>query len=266
MPLKNGELTLGELKRLIRQYNKLMSVDTKGMTRPELIKKIEDMGYTIDHKNAKLTGKRGVKDKQRKPTQVDLPPAKPRPTKEEALKKKKDKAEAKAQERITTLKDAEKKKEVLRKALARKRAGRAKPAPAPAKKPGPAKKPDKRAENKKKKEAEQKAQEDKEFLEKQDKDEVVARKKLDTFLSKYELINAGDKRLIAKVLKDKQKYRLLSFMERSSNRQAKGQTGAGPQWPGFLISGLQYNKGRDKDPMDYSSAVNISQAFVVNKK
>ena len=55
-------------------------------------------------------------------------------------------------------------------------------------------------------------------------------------------------------------------MERSSNRQAKGQTGAGPQWPGFLISGLQYNKGRDKDPMDYSSAVNISQAFVVNKK
>lgn len=263
MPLKNGELTLGELKRLIKQYNKLMSVDTKGMKRPELIKKIEDMGYTIDHKNAKLVGKRGVKDKQRKPMNVDLPPAKPKPTKEEALKKKKEKAEKKAQERITTLKDAEKKKEVLKKALARKRAGKV-AKPPPAKKPD--KKPDKRAENKKKKEAEKKAKEDKEFLDNQDGKEVKARAKLDSFLSKYDLINAKDKRLIDKFLKDKQKYRLLNFSERSSSRKGKGQTGDGPQWPSFTISGLQYNKGRDKDPMDYSSAVNIAQAFLVNKK
>lgn len=252
MPLKNGELTLGELKRLIKQYNKLMSVDTKGMKRPELIKKIEDMGYTIDHKNAKLIGKRGVKDKQRKPASVDLPPAKPKPTKEEALKKKKERAEKKAQERITTLKDAEKKKEVLKKALARKRAGKV-AKPPPAKKPAPAKKPD----VKKGKFLSEMTPAMVKMIEDQDKDEVKARKQLAEYLEKYELLNPKDKRLIDKFLKQKQKYKLLSF-KRYKSKNTEG--------PAFLISGIQYEKGRDKDPTDWTSAVNIAQVFKTERK
>lgn len=242
MPLKNGELTLGELKRLIKQYNKLMSVDTKGMKRPELIKKIEDMGYTIDHKNAKLVGKRGVKDKQRKPANVDLPPAKPKPTKEEALKKKKEKAEKKAQERITTLKDDEVKKGIIKKVVRRKRAGKV------------AKDKD---DKKKGKFLSEMTPAMEKQIKKQDEDEVKARKQLAEYLDKYELVKPKDKKLIDKVLREKQKYKLLSFKVRKTSN-SKG--------PSFLISGIQYEKGRDKDPTDWSSAVNIAYVFETERK
>ena len=36
MPLKNGELTLSELKRLVKKYDDLMSMNTKGMNREKL--------------------------------------------------------------------------------------------------------------------------------------------------------------------------------------------------------------------------------------
>ena len=54
-----GELSLGEIRNLVRQHNKvsiIKGVDTK--SRSVLVKEISDMGYKIDH-----PGKRIVKGK-----------------------------------------------------------------------------------------------------------------------------------------------------------------------------------------------------------
>ena len=63
-------MTLSELKRLIKGYNDLMSINTKGLSRDDLIKQIESMGYTIDHekKTLKLTNK--SKAMKRRPIQI----------------------------------------------------------------------------------------------------------------------------------------------------------------------------------------------------
>tara|TARA_R110002020_G_scaffold153222_2_gene332587 strand:- start:840 stop:1202 length:363 start_codon:yes stop_codon:yes gene_type:complete len=86
-------LKLSELKKLMKGYDDLMKVDTKGMSRDELIKKIEDMGYTIDHekKTLRLTNKK--KAMKRKPLNVKMPPPKEKKEKsasekEEGTKKK----------------------------------------------------------------------------------------------------------------------------------------------------------------------------------
>ncbi len=50
----DGELNLTQLKKLIKQYNVKMSVDTKGMDRDTLIKEINKLGYTINHNNKTL--------------------------------------------------------------------------------------------------------------------------------------------------------------------------------------------------------------------
>ena len=84
--IPEGELNLAELKKLIKGYNDFMSVNTKGMKRDQLIKVIVDMGYTIDHKNKKLTRKKQKVKKM--PMKVDMPP----PPKK---KDKKEKAQAK---------------------------------------------------------------------------------------------------------------------------------------------------------------------------
>lgn len=84
-----GEMTLTEIKRLIKKYDELMSIDTKGKSREDLIKEIENMGYTIDHANKsfKLTNK--SKAMKRKPINVKMPPkAEKKPAKSKAEKEK----------------------------------------------------------------------------------------------------------------------------------------------------------------------------------
>lgn len=70
-----GELSLGEIRNLVRQHNKLSvikGVDSK--SRSALIKEIADMGYKIDHENKKIvrgkmeitTGKEGEQKPQKR--------------------------------------------------------------------------------------------------------------------------------------------------------------------------------------------------------
>ncbi len=52
---KAGELTLGEIRNLVRQHNKLSvikGVDSK--TRTALLKEVAEMGYRIDHAGKKI--------------------------------------------------------------------------------------------------------------------------------------------------------------------------------------------------------------------
>ena len=111
-PTPKGEMTLSELKRLIKAYNVKMSVDTKGLTRPQLITKITSLGYKIDHVNKKLVGTRGKNDKSRRPQNVDMPakPIKLTDTdKEEKQRLKVKKAREKRKELIDKGRDIEKK-------------------------------------------------------------------------------------------------------------------------------------------------------------
>ena len=73
--VKAGELSLGEIRNLVRQHNKLSiikGVDVK--SRGSLIKEISDMGYKIDHEGKKIvrgkmeitTGKEGEQKPQKK--------------------------------------------------------------------------------------------------------------------------------------------------------------------------------------------------------
>ncbi len=87
MPLKNGELTLGELKRLVKKYNELMSLNTKGMKRDELLQLIDKAGYKVNHKEMKLELK--LKQKVKKLPKTIKMPEKPKPKTEEEKKKSK---------------------------------------------------------------------------------------------------------------------------------------------------------------------------------
>ena len=73
--VKSGELSLGEIRNLVRQHNKLSvikGVDSK--SRSALMKEISDMGYKIDHVGKKIvrgkmeikTGKEGEQKPQKK--------------------------------------------------------------------------------------------------------------------------------------------------------------------------------------------------------
>jgi hypothetical protein len=89
MKIPEGEMTLAELKRTIKKYDELMSIETKGKSRDDLIKEIEKMGYTIDHENKsfKLTNK--SKAMKRKPINVKMPPkAEKKPAKSKGEKDK----------------------------------------------------------------------------------------------------------------------------------------------------------------------------------
>jgi hypothetical protein len=71
----SGELSLGEIRNLVRQHNKISvikGVDTK--SRSALIKEISEMGYKIDHAGKKIvrgkmeitTGKEGEQKPQKR--------------------------------------------------------------------------------------------------------------------------------------------------------------------------------------------------------
>jgi len=79
MPYKSGklkgELTVAELRRLVRQHNELMSLKIPPKTdRDGIIALIKKGGYDIDHQNQKLVPRVKMK---RKPV-VRLPPPKQR--------------------------------------------------------------------------------------------------------------------------------------------------------------------------------------------
>ena len=87
--MKNGEMTLGELKRLVKKYNELMSLDVKGMKRPELLEAIDKAGYKVNHEEMKLELK--LKQKVKKlPKTIKMPPKAP-PKSDADKKKAKDK-------------------------------------------------------------------------------------------------------------------------------------------------------------------------------
>jgi len=105
--IPEGELNLTQLKKLIKQYNVKMSVDTKGMDRDTLIKEIKKLGYTIDHKNKTLTHKDKGKKMKRKPETIKMPPA-------PAKKTDADKKESKVKERERIIKYIIKNKDILK--------------------------------------------------------------------------------------------------------------------------------------------------------
>tara|TARA_R110000744_G_scaffold141264_2_gene252645 strand:- start:10328 stop:10696 length:369 start_codon:yes stop_codon:yes gene_type:complete len=87
-PVPAGEMTMAELKRLMKKYNDLMGFDVAGKTRSEIIKFITSQGYTIDHAGKSIS--RPKQKVKKMPMKVDTP-AKP---------EKKDKAEKKEKTKL----------------------------------------------------------------------------------------------------------------------------------------------------------------------
>jgi len=103
----DGELSLAELKRLVKQYNLQMSIKVTGLKRDDLIKQLKDMGYTIDHANKKLNLTNKSKAMKRKPINVKMPPAPAKKTDAE-------KSESKAKQRERVIKYIVQNKDVLK--------------------------------------------------------------------------------------------------------------------------------------------------------
>ena len=73
MKVPKGEMTLAELKRIIKKYDETMGIDPKGMSRDDLINAIEKLKYKIDHEKKELILQ--VKQKTKKqPRSVKAPP------------------------------------------------------------------------------------------------------------------------------------------------------------------------------------------------
>ena len=52
---KKKEMSLAELKKLVKQYDEFMGITIpKSIKKPEMVKLIEKQGYKIDHENKKL--------------------------------------------------------------------------------------------------------------------------------------------------------------------------------------------------------------------
>lgn len=89
---KSKEMSLNELKKLVKGYDEFMSIKLpKGIKKPELIKMIEDKGYKIDHDKKVLIATFKQKTKKQ-PKKVSLPPP---PSPEEVKKKKEAQAQRK---------------------------------------------------------------------------------------------------------------------------------------------------------------------------
>ncbi len=110
------ELKIGELKALIREYNKTMQKEQKilptqlkGKSKDEILKVISELGYTVDHdKRMMKRTKKGEKDKKKRPMSVKLPPPKTeeekKTAKEERVKKKEEKDKKKQEEKDKLIK------------------------------------------------------------------------------------------------------------------------------------------------------------------
>lgn len=100
MPLKNGELSTPELRKLIKEHNKLMSIEIpKGSKRQDIINLINKNGYDIDHAKQRLVPRVQMK---RKPV-VKLPP--PETEEEKQMKqRKRQEAKTKREEKLKAIK------------------------------------------------------------------------------------------------------------------------------------------------------------------
>ncbi len=101
MPYKSGklkgELTAPELRRMIKEHNKLMSIKIPPKTdRDGLIKLINDNGYKVNHEAQKLVPSVQMK---RRPT-IKLPPAPTPKTAEEKADAKKQKDKKKLEDNL----------------------------------------------------------------------------------------------------------------------------------------------------------------------
>jgi type IV secretory pathway VirB10-like protein len=101
MPYKSGklkgQLTAPELRRMIKEHNKLMSIKVPPKTdRDGLISLINKNGYKVDHENKKLVPTQPMK---RRPT-IKLPPAPTPKTAEEKAEAKKKKEKKKLEENL----------------------------------------------------------------------------------------------------------------------------------------------------------------------
>ena len=99
MPLKNGELTTSEIRKLIRAHNILVSIKIpKGSKRDDIIKLVQKNGYKIDHVKQSLVP---VVQMQRKKT-IGLKKAKeltkPKPIKQKTELQKQKEVEKKDEE------------------------------------------------------------------------------------------------------------------------------------------------------------------------
>ena len=56
--IKKGEMTLLEIKNLVRQHNKLTAISLTKKSRADLIEEIENMGYVLNHNNKSIVKKR----------------------------------------------------------------------------------------------------------------------------------------------------------------------------------------------------------------
>jgi hypothetical protein len=98
---KPKEMTLNELKKLVKGYDEFMSMKIpKGIKKPELIKMIQDKGYKIDHEKKVLIATFKQKTKKQ-PKKVSLPP----PPSPEEVKKKKEAQEKRKKEKKKKDKD-----------------------------------------------------------------------------------------------------------------------------------------------------------------
>tara|TARA_R110000744_G_scaffold304994_1_gene413334 strand:+ start:409 stop:765 length:357 start_codon:yes stop_codon:yes gene_type:complete len=89
---KDKLMTLTQLKKVVKGYDDLMAIKTKGLTRDELITVIQNMGYAIDHKKQtfRLTDKK--KAMKRKPINVKAPIPKEKKTVDKKVKDKNERA------------------------------------------------------------------------------------------------------------------------------------------------------------------------------
>ncbi len=60
---KKGEMTVDEIRNLVRQHNKLTHIDS-GLSRAKLISAIERSGYVIDHAGKKIVKNYGGSTKK----------------------------------------------------------------------------------------------------------------------------------------------------------------------------------------------------------
>lgn len=78
------EMTINELRRAMKQYNELMTISFKGMSKQAMMDKIVGLGYTIDHKNKRLVLTQKSKAMKRKPNKVGMADPAKKPDKKKA--------------------------------------------------------------------------------------------------------------------------------------------------------------------------------------
>tara|TARA_R110002012_G_scaffold23402_2_gene79442 strand:+ start:760 stop:1470 length:711 start_codon:yes stop_codon:yes gene_type:complete len=126
MPLKNGELTTPEIRKLIKAHNVLVSIKIpKGSKREDIIKILLKEGYRIDHENGRLRPvAKGKVKKMKVISQKTINEVLPKPkTSEEKKVAKKKRDETKQKKETEAFKKRQAQVEALKKVQARRKKG-----------------------------------------------------------------------------------------------------------------------------------------------